>query len=196
MKQRKLIFLFFGLVSLVFSLNAINQTFAKYATKSTAKSEFNIARWDIVVNDEHIKNNQEEFASITPNYIENPNVAEGVIAPGSIGYFDLNIDGSYTDVSFDFDVQVLPDEESSISDLKIMKYYIDNIDNIEDANEESIISSTINWNDETKTKFIRIYIIWDDTTGIMTNEDDSYAGHDAENQYASVKVKLNFRQKI
>ena len=69
MKQKRLIFLFFGLVSLVFSLNTINSTFAKYATKSVTKTNFNVARWDIVVNNQHIKNSTEEIASITPNYI-------------------------------------------------------------------------------------------------------------------------------
>lgn len=196
MKQKRLIFLFFGLVSLVFSLNTINSTFAKYATKSVTKTNFNVARWDIVVNNQHIKNSTEEIASITPNYIENNNVAAGVIAPGSIGYFDITIDGSYTDVSFNFDISVLPNKNSAVSDLKIMKYYIDSVDNITDSIDESTISSEINFDDESKQKTIRIYIIWDDTTGMMTNEEDSIAGHEAEEKTASVDVKINFKQKI
>lgn len=196
MKQRKMLFLFFGLVSLVFSLNSINQTFAKYATKSAAKSEFNVARWDIVVNDQHIKNSEEQLTTITPKYVDNSNVASGVIAPGSVGYFDLTIDGSYTDVSFDYNIEVLANEESSISDLKIMKYYIDSVDNITDATEGNLITSEINYDDDKQNHTIRIYVIWDDATGEMTNEEDSVAGHNAEEQNASVQVKINFKQKI
>lgn len=196
MKQNKLLILFFGLVSLAFSLNAINETYAKYATKAVSNTELNVARWDIIVNDQHIKNNSEEITTITPKYIDNPNVSSGVIAPGSIGYFDLTIDGSFTDVSFDFDISVLPNEESSVKDIKISKYYIDSVDNIQDGNNESIISGEILATDQVKEKVVRIYVIWDDETGEMTNEEDSYAGHNADNQNASINVKLNFKQKI
>ena len=37
---------------------------------------------------------------ITPVYVANQNIASGVIAPSSEGYFDLNIDASKTEVSF------------------------------------------------------------------------------------------------
>ena len=189
-------FLFFGLVSLVFSLNTINSTFAKYATKSITKSEFNVARWDIVVNNQHIKNSTEEISTITPNYIENNNVAAGVIAPGSVGYFDLTIDGSYTDVSFNFDISVLASENSAVSDLRIMKYYVDSVDNITDAEFGNTISGEINFEDSNKQKNIRIYVIWDDINGEMTNEEDSTAGHEAEEKNANVDIKINFSQKI
>lgn len=195
MKQKKLLYLFFGLVSLVFSLNAISSTYAKYATKSISNNSLNVARWDIVVNDRHIKNNSTENAIIEPKYIDNPNVTAGVIAPGSVGYFDLTIDGSYTDVSFDFDIEVLPNENSIVQDLRIMKYYIDDVDNITDAIDNNITGS-INHDDENKVKTVRIYIIWDDENGSMTNEEDTVAGHSADTQDASVDVRLNFKQKI
>lgn len=196
MQQKKLLLLFFGLVSLVFSLNTINSTYAKYATKATARSNFDVAKWDLIVNNQHIKNNSEKKVTIEPKYIENNNVAAGVIAPGSVGYFDLTIDGSNTDVSFTFDISVLASEDSAVSDVKILKYYIDSVDNITNASVSNLISSEINVNDENKLKTVRIYIVWDDETGTMTNEEDSIAGYQAEEKTANIDVKINFKQKI
>lgn len=196
MQQKKLLLLFFGLVSLVFSLNTINTTYAKYATKVTARSNFDVAKWDLIVNNQHIKNNSEKKVTIEPKYIENNNVASGVIAPGSVGYFDLTIDGSNTDVSFTFDISVLASDDSAVSDVKILKYYIDSVDNITNASVGNLISSEINVNDENKLKTVRIYIVWDDETGTMTNEEDSIAGYQAEEKTANIDVKINFKQKI
>lgn len=195
MKQRKILILFFGIVSLVFSLNEISSTYAKYSTSTKASTNINIARWDIMVNDTHIKNGKEESVNITPNYIDNPNVTSGTIAPGSVGYFDIKIDASLTDVSFDYDIVVNPSETSIVSDLKILKYYIDDVSNIKDA-ENDTISDSIDIAEEKLIKTIRIYIIWDDENGMMSNEEDSIAGHNASEQDASINVTINFKQKI
>lgn len=194
MKKRKFLVLFFGIVSLVFSLNEISSTYAKYSTTTKTSTDINIARWDIVVNDTHIKNEDIKKASIVPNYVENPNVAENKIAPGSVGYFDLTIDSSMTDVSFDYEIMVTPSEDSIVSVLKILKYYIDDASNITDAVDSTIVDSFSI--DENRKKTIRIYIIWDDETGEMTNEEDSFAGHNYDIYNASVDISIKFKQKI
>lgn len=194
MKQRKMLVLFFGLVSLVFSLNTINSTYAKYVTSTKGDTKINVARWDIIVNEEHIKDENPLSTSITPNYIANPNVAEGVIAPGSVGYFDMEIDGTSTDVSFDFDISVTPKANSAVSDIKILKYYIDDVNNITDELIDNKINDKILISDENRVKTVRIYIIWDDTTGIMDNDADTVAGHNADTSNAEVEINLTFHQ--
>ena len=67
-----------------------------------------------------------------------------------------------------------------VKDLRIMKYYVDSVDNITDAEFGNTISGEINFEDSNKQKNIRIYVIWDDINGEMTNEEDSTAGHEAE----------------
>lgn len=196
MKQRKFLILFFGIVSLVFSLNEITSTYAKYATSTKTKTDINISRWDIVVNEEHIKNETTELANITPHYIDNPNVAANTLAPGSVGYFDITIDAGFTDVSFDYEINVKPNDNSIVKDLRILKYYIDDVNNLSEVDETGVIADYIDIQSENKTKTIRIYIIWDDENGKMSNEEDSNAGHEADNENASVDISINFKQKI
>lgn len=195
MSKKKRFILFLAIASLFFSMNMVQKTYAKYVTTSNGEANLNIARWDIVVNDEHIKNKEELSADITPQYVENPNVAEGVIAPGSIGYFDITIDPTNTDVSFDFEISI-DNEESDVTDLKLLKYYIDSEDNIKDAEENEVISDSININDK-KAKTVRIYVIWDESINeTMDNIKDSEVGHDSENKKASVNVNLKFKQTL
>lgn len=195
MSKKKRFILFLAIASLFFSMNMVQKTYAKYVTTSNGEANLNIARWDIVVNDEHIKNKEELSADITPQYAENPNVAEGVIAPGSIGYFDITINPTNTDVSFDFEISI-DNEESDVTDLKLLKYYIDSEDNIKDAEENEVISDSININDK-KAKTVRIYVIWDESINeTMDNIKDSEVGHDSENKKASVNVNLKFKQTL
>ena len=176
-------------------MNMIQKTYAKYVSSTNGEANLNIARWDIVVNNEHIKNKEELSANITPEYIENPNVASGVIAPGSIGYFDITIDPTNTDVSFTFEISI-DNENSDVTDLKLLKYYIDSIDNMTEAEENETISDSININDK-KAKTVRIYVIWDESQNeTMDNEEDSNVGHDSENKKASVNVNLKFKQTL
>lgn len=195
MSKKKRLILFLAMASLFFSMNMVQKTYAKYVTTSNGEANLNIARWDIVVNDEHIKNKEELSADITPQYVENPNVAKGVIAPGSIGYFDITIDPTNTDVSFDFEISI-DNEESDVTDLKLLKYFIDSEDNIKEAEENEIITDSININNK-KAKTVRIYVIWDESTNqAMDNIKDSEVGHDSENKKASVNVNLKFKQTL
>lgn len=198
MSKKKRFVLFLAIISLFVSLNMVEKTYAKYVTETTGSASLNIARWDIVVNDEHIKDNQSLTAELTPNYVENPNVAAGVIAPGSIGYFDITIDPENTDVSFSFDITVDETEDSNVTDLEVLKYYIDSEDNLVNVdNSFTSISDTITI-DNKVSKTVRIYIIWNDNqeTENMNNDNDSAVGHDTENSKASVKVNLTFKQTL
>lgn len=198
MSKKKKITLFLALISLLFSLNTVQTTYAKYASKTSNEASLNIARWDISVNNEHIKNTEKLTAEITPNYIDNPNVAAGVIAPGSIGYFDLTIDPENTDVSFSFDISIDDDETSDVTDLRLLKYYIDDENNLIEVDETfTTIHDEIKI-DNKVSKTIRIYVIWDDNelTENMDNASDSTIGHDANNKKASIKVNMKFKQII
>lgn len=196
MSKKKRFILILAIISLFVSMNMVQKTYAKYVTTSKGDANLNIARWDIVVNNEHIKNKEELTATITPEYVENPNVAAGVIAPGSIGYFDLTIDPTNTDVSFSFEISI-DNNGSDVTDLKLLKYYIDSEDNMKDAlSSDEIITDSININDK-RVKTVRVYVIWnEDTNEMMDNIKDSEVGHDAENKNASVNINLKFKQTL
>ena len=199
MDTKKRLTLLFAMLSLLFTINMVESTYAKYASKTTTSSKMNIARWDIKVNDEAIKDKNTLDAEITPNYLDNINVAPGVIAPGSIGYFDITIDPANTDVSFEYEISVTPATDTSVTDLRLLKYQIENKgDMVEVAKGTTTITDEILKTEKDKRK-ITIYVIWDDSeSNDMDNIEDSEVGHNASDVsvFGDVKVAMKFKQKI
>lgn len=199
MDTKKRLTLLFAMLSLLFTINMVESTYAKYASKTTTSSKMNIARWDIKVNDEAIKDKNTLDAEITPNYLDNINVAPGVIAPGSIGYFDITIDPANTDVSFEYEISVTPATDTSVTDLRLLKYQIENKgDMVEVAKGTTTITDEILKTEKDKRK-ITIYVIWDDSeSNDMDNIEDSEVGHNASDAsvFGDVKVAMKFKQKI
>ena len=66
--------------------------YAKYLEESDGDTDFDIASWKIIVNNQDISEATTMSSLMNQVYLDNENVAGGVIAPGSAGYFDLDID--------------------------------------------------------------------------------------------------------
>lgn len=196
LSKKKKIVLVLGIIMAIFSMNLIQSTYAKYITITSGHTNMDIARWDIIVNKEHIKNEEELTATIEPFYVENPNVAAGVIAPGSVGYFDITINGEDTDVSFEYTISVSPTIASSVEDIVLTHYSLDEGETIKDVDDEAITGQILK-TDINTTKTIRVYVKWIDGVGeLMDNATDSIVGHNAEDYLAQVKVNLKFKQII
>ncbi len=181
-----------ALLALFTCIFQINQTYAKYLESKDGNTDFNIAKWKITVNNKDITQAATMTSIITPVYLENENVAQGVIAPGSEGYFDLDIDGTETEVSFRYNISITSSENSIVNDLQITKYQINN-DTPITTNGTSEISNTVNYNETNKTVSIRVYFKWIDGDGeSMDNETDTNASLSGDS--AKLKVSMTFTQ--
>ena len=188
---RKIILLF-SFVSLFFCIVTINKTYAKYNTNVDGVTNISVARWHILVNNQDIRNNSTTSAVLTPTIIANPHVSENVIAPTSEGYVDLNIDSTDVDVSFSYTITPNVDDSSSVSDLVVTGYTLNDGELTTLSNGESI-TNNIYLSDNTNFTSIRIYLKWDDSvTNQMNNTDDANATLSTEN--AKMKISLNFKQ--
>lgn len=183
---------------LILSLCLIQNTLAKYASQTKGVADMNIARWDIIVNDEHVKENRDTTAVITPHYVDNPNVAPGVIAPGSIGYFDVTIKKGDTDVSFDYEIKVLPNSSADVTDIKLYQYSKDGGAHLLDIEDDKITGEMLMSNPTITEHTLRIYVKWVDnvTDENLSNDADTIIGHDATNKDASIKVNMKFKQVV
>lgn len=190
MTLKRKIAIFSALLSLSYSITLIQTTYAKYVSSAEANSNINIARWNITINDQDIIQNSNFTNGLTPIFENNQFIKEGVIAPTSEGYFDIIIDGSNTDVSFEYTITINPSDNDTIQDLKIVKYTIDDIE----YNYIDEINNTINHDDEIKIKTIRVYFTWDDdiNTQTMDNQADTIA---TINGNANYRVSVNLIQK-
>lgn len=191
-KNKKMCF-FLAVMSLMLSLFMIQETYAKYLTTAEGVTSTNIARWKLNINNQDITSNQSITNVLTPNFIKSEHVKDGVIAPKSEGFFDIIIDSSNVDVSFNYSITTSVNENSSVTDLKVTGYSINgsNIVSIETGQLENI-SNNILYNSGVTTSTIRIYFTWDDDNGTMDNAADTMAT--LNNGTANLTVNLNFKQ--
>ena len=180
---------FIALISLVYCISLIQDTYAKYVSSASGNATMSIARWNILVNDTDIKNNSNFTNTITPVFEGNENIANNVIAPTSTGYFDIVLDGANADVSFNYTINLEVDETSDVSDLVIEKYTIGS-----DPTEytyDGTISNNIILTDVNKTISYRFYVTWNDSeTASMDNVGDTLAAGGK----AKIAVSINFIQ--
>ena len=186
--KRKIVF-FIALMSLFYCVSLMQETYAKYVSSASANAELTIARWNILVNSQDIVDNSNFSSTITPTFAGTTHIKNGIIAPTAEGYFDITINGSNTDVSFDYAISLSLASANTVSDLVITKYVIDNVE----YNYSSGITGSILLNDQTRSKTITVYVKWDDTaaTETMDNEDDTAA---TVNGVAAIRVDVNVVQ--
>lgn len=182
-----------AIIALILCITQIQQTYAKYTESKEGDTDFSIAKWKILVNNNDITESSTMSSLINPVYIENENVKEGVIAPGSEGYFDLVINANQTEVSFEYKISISNSENSSVQDLIITGYTINSSALIPVDNVLNNISNKINYKDTNKINTLRVYFKWLDGEGeSMDNQADTDAS--LSNRSAKLKVNLSFIQ--
>ena len=185
--------LILAICALILCITQIQQTYAKYLDTKEGDTDFTIAKWKILVNQQDITEASTMSSLINPVYIENEHMKEGVIAPGREGYFDLVIDSSNTEVSFRYDISVTSSENSSVNDLIITGYSLNDSEIIPVSDQLNNLSNVIYYTDTNKENKIRIYFKWRDGTGEnMNNEADTNASIQGVN--ARLKASITFTQ--
>ncbi|MBR1679047.1 MAG: hypothetical protein IJ704_00170 [Bacilli bacterium] len=188
-KKYKIILLLFSILIL---MNLIQESYAKYISSASANGNFIIAKWAFKVNNQDVLNNQDFSNKIIPVIEDNAHIKSGVIAPTSTGYIDLNID--YSDVAVDFTetISLSYKENSSVTDLVITGYQLNDGEIIEFNNSASL-SLNHSIQEENKIDRYRFFIKWKDGTGEnMDNQADTLASVEGN---AAVSVNVNFIQK-
>ena len=190
MRYNKKIILLMLCVSILLCFLTMQETYAKYSTSNNATSNMSIARWKILVNNFDIRNDISTSTVIQPVFSGNNNIRDGYIAPTANGYFDVLIDASETDVSFNYQISLNQNTDNEVLDLVITGYSINN--GVTQTYTDNITGS-VNKNDESKTIQIRVFVTWNDGNGALMNneEDTNTTGEDAT---AKLDVNLNFIQ--
>ena len=194
MSLYKKFILFLAIISAVLCIFIVVDTYAKYMTSAKQVTNIPIAKWNIKVNNVSIKNNQDLTSVISPVFPGTDHIASGIIAPTAEGYFDLDFDFTDADVSFSYNVSVSPNTNSSVTDLVVTGYSIDDATPIYlSAGDATNITDNIYYNSGIDTRKIRVFIKWidDDTTATMDNSQDTAA---TLNATALLDVKIVFTQ--
>ena len=173
MDKRKYLLISLTACSLLICMCLISETYAKYVTTADSTTAAPIARWKILVNNQDVTMGTTSDSIITPVFPGTDNISNGVIAPNAEGYFDLILDASDVDVSFDYSILIRVNEESPISELVVTKYMIDGGSEIQVTDQLAPITGTMELGETDRNKSIRIYLKWEDSLDLMTNEEDT-----------------------
>lgn len=180
-------------IALLFVVLVVTDTYSKYLTEATGTTDIAIARWRILVNGQDIRNNNDVSQVITPVLYQDENIANNIIAPRSKGYFDISIDCKDADVSFEYQINISPNQNSSVSDLIATGYSIDGNETI-DLNRGDNITKQVLLSSNTETIDIRVYIEWDDTSENATMDNEADTNATKSEQDAKLDVNLSFKQ--
>lgn len=194
----------------------MSNTYSRYVADTTGDLKMSFAQWQILVNNKDITNNTSSSIILTPVIEENNYVKSNKIAPSSTGYFDINIDPTNVDVSFNYNINLKVLNEN-IPDLMISKYAIlnKNFDEKKDTItyteiQNNLITGSLDISNLTtatsgdeiiNSKFepftVRIYFEWyEGQDEKMSNEADTLIGLDAQNNKLEIEAKIKFEQKI
>lgn len=211
-------------IPLCLSLCFMSNTYSRYVAGTTGNLKMSFAQWQILVNNEDIVNNTSSSVTINPIIDKNEYIENDKIAPSSTGYFDISIDPSNVDVSFNYNI-TLDVVNENIPDLIITKYAIldenykegnvisyKNIENnvisgsldvvnavtATDSDEIQVASGSdeLSQNDF-KPFIIRICFEWYEGVGeLMDDEDDSLVAADVVNNELQINAMIQFEQKL
>ena len=185
-------------VIFAFALSIVSNTYSRYVAAAEENIDIALANWQILLNNEDITSSSTSVGLINPVILENENVASNKLAPSSRGYFDIDIDASSVELSFNYNIKL--DKNEILDDLFITKYQI-----INDENEESYyidivnneINGTINYSkDEIIKPFkIRVFFEWFDDENNNSN-DESDTEIIKNNESLKINASIKFTQKI
>lgn len=195
------------LMSLSITLCLMSNTYSRYVADTTGNVEVSFSKWQILVNESDITDGNTSTINLTPVIEENANVKSNTLAPSSNGYFDIDIDPSNVELSFNYDITLSVLNED-IPDIIITRYAIldsdyeegDELDLTVIQNNE--IQGSLNYNKNVQNftfepMTIRIYFEWyEGNNESMDDEDDTLVGIDADNTTLQMQVDMTFEQKL
>ena len=206
MRIAKKIQFIIALVALSVCLCIMSSTYSRYVSDASGNVDVMFAKWQILINSNDITNNSSSEISFVPVIKENINIADGVVAPSSEGYFDIIIDPTNVDMSFSYSI-LFENINENIPDLKVTGYST-LPDNYIDGNPLEITELTSNTltkdmfiNNETDFKpiTIRVYFEWyEGNNETMNDESDTAVGVAAANEDTifSIKATISLQQII
>ncbi len=181
-KDLKFILLFVAVIAIAL-IYLSQSSLAKYRKQTEGSMEGTIAHWNIKLNGEDIHSTMTN--TITPTINSNEYTKDGVIAPGTTGYFTLEIDATDVDVDFTYDIDF--ESLNDLEDIKVTSYEIDGTT----YDVTDTVGGTITHNTGATT--IKCNFEWyDEADNVMDNQTDTSTA--INNTTADIKVIIRFTQ--
>lgn len=172
--MKKKFLLIIACIWLIISFFIIRYSYAKYLTTIDSNTNILIDQWKLILNNQDITLNSDFSQNLSLTFPGSEYYLGNCIVPGSIGYFDLNINSSNVSLAFKYTISLGLDEDNQIDDVKIIGYSYPGITNditYINSSSNQIISTC---NKDVNSTIIRVYISWnDDNTATLTDAQDT-----------------------
>jgi len=178
-------------IFLIFTAFYIKFTYGLFESERTDTSYMDIAKWSVKVNEEALNGSTSTFTIDRVNWSTSTNVKEGKAAPGSSGYFDIEINPNGAETSIRYDV---------VFDFSVLEGTSFSVDHLIEVNNEPIVRTgestysniiTLEDIEDNKTNTIRVYLIW--ANNEENNESDSQIAQ-SENGKFKIPVEVHITQ--
>lgn len=183
---------------LIFTCMITALSMARYQSIYTSSGVAAIASWKIKVNNEDVTGSGTTLTNtiqLIPD--ENTNVVSGKLAPGYGGYFDITIDPTDTEVTFDYSVRL--DNTTLPTDIEFIGYIMGTDGTSQDATEitDNTITGTMNIDNNTPFDSsdiinIRVFWMWND----VRSNDATHTAEATSGTNYTVGVEISMTQII
>ena len=106
-------------------ITSIGIAYAKYVTTLHGRTEAKIAQWSFKVNGQSNENFTINLADTRIENQQQANVEDGFVGPGTSGFFKIIIDGTGSEVSLGYDINMDIDVQNNEKFLKNLIFYSD-----------------------------------------------------------------------
>lgn len=159
--MKKSIFTKMGAAAMVLTLvtaSLVGGTFARYTSTVSGTATATAAKWDVKFTKNDADKTTMENATIKLTPKVTTGKAANTIVPGDTGEFDIVIDGSNTEVDFNYSIYLTAANEIGANELTGIKFYSDAEMNTEITADTPLKEeSTIAFNSEQKKITKKIY---------------------------------------
>ena len=172
-KSNKSLFMYLVL----FAFLIFSSSLARYTNQSNATLGLEFANWCIEINGIKITPDTKTINNKIDLIVTENKTQDGLIKPGQKGYFDININPQYTEVSLKY--KILIDTSDLPSEIKLKNYSINNSETKQNMPANKTLSGNILLDgkaslNETDNKKFRIYWEWASTDSKIENIKDNY----------------------
>lgn len=192
------------LLTLSVTLSYMSDTYSRYIVDTTSNIELSFANWQILVNETDITNGTSSNIEITPIIEESNNIKNNTIAPSSKGYFDILVNPTNVEMSFNYTVNIRLLNEN-MPDILISKYAILDETYVEgntietNTIENNEITGSLLYDNKTnnftfKPFTIRIYFEWyEGENEQMNDEADTQIAIDATQNNTKLQIEASIK---
>ena len=180
-----------AILLVLFTCSFVFYTYSRYSSSSNDSSTAKVAPWKVSVNGTDIVKNK-TFTTNDITWSSNKNIADGYIAPGRSGNFNIELDPTGSKVDMDYSIKI---DSTAINNSNIEVTSV-KINGTELTGVDGVYTGTLTLAEVTSGTKVNanVTITWTDKNTDSANIEDTNTGSDAND--ISIPVTVTATQSV